>query len=95
LKEGKHGNTPEEVKQAGDKAFSLLEEIMRDAISHDQLKTNDCRSAALATWSFIHGFSFLMIRAGKTYQKHPDDLFDMHQKLQKLLSKQVGSATPN
>ncbi|SMF10885.1 TetR-like C-terminal domain-containing protein [Pseudobacteriovorax antillogorgiicola] len=95
LKEQAHTRAPEPIREAGDAAFSVLEHMMKDAIAQDFLKTNDSRSAALATWSFIHGFSFLMIRSGKTIDDHPEELFEMYQKLHRLLSKGLISAKPN
>lgn len=95
IKDQTEEETDSQLKETGDRAFAVLADIMRDAITGDQLKTNDCRSAALATWSFIHGFSFLMIRSGKSYKEHPDDLMEMYQKLRKLLSKNLVSAKSN
>ena len=95
LKEKNKTKAPTDLKEAGDAAFAVLEDVMKDAISQDQLKTNDSRSAALAAWSFIHGFSFLMIRSGKTMESNPEDLLNMYKQLHRLLSKGLMSAKAN
>ena len=95
LKNNNDKAPPATLKEAGDKAFTPLEHIITDAIAKDVLKTNDSRSATLATWSFIHGSSFLIIREGKSIEENPEELNGMFQKLFSLLSKDSVSAKPN
>ena len=95
LRKSNASDAPSSLKTAGDKAFKPLEDIMIDAIAKEQLKTKDSRSATLATWSFIHGFSFLMVREGKTLEDDSEELLEMYQNLHRLLSKGLVSERPN
>lgn len=80
-------DSKDKLKVVRRRLFKVIEQVMALGSRQDILKTTNTKSAAVATWSYIHGYTFLAIREGQALERKEESLHELYHQLIKLLCK--------